>query len=102
MPVKLGTSTFSPIKAVYRGLIQPTLTSNASANFAIGGNVVLAKSFLSVNIRMGQYYNSTHEASGTTSSLQITGTNQLTYRNMFNQGGIKGYCQINWEVIEYI
>ena len=98
----IGSTAFSPIKAVYRGLIQPSLTSNASATFSIGGNVVLAKSFLTTSIRMGQYYQATDQASGTNSSLQITGTNSLTYRNMFNQGQLRGYCQINWEVIEYI
>mgnify|MGYP003681507080 FL=1 len=98
----IGTSAFSPIKAIYRGLIQPQINSNYSASFAIGGTIVLAKSFLTTSIRMGQYYQATDQASGTNSSLQITSTTQLTYRNMFNQGQIRGYCQINWEVIEYI
>ena len=98
----IGTSAFSPIKAIYRGLIQPNSLSNNITSFAIGGNIVLAKSFLTTSIRMGQYYTATDQASGTNSSLQITSTTQLTYRNMFNQGQIRGYCQINWEVIEYI
>jgi len=97
----IGSSAFSPIKAIYRG--ESTMAQWGNVN--IGGTINTSKSFVNSSFRSGAAaYNSNNETTLTVSgSCKIVSSTQLYITKGF-YGHTNPWMNITvfWEVVEYV
>jgi len=98
----IGSTAFSPIKAVYRGSINILGIGSYLQYWAIGANVNMSKSFLEVSgsqgglvLYGGSFYNWRGVAS-------LTGSNQISTVGNYLSGSRYTENTFKWQVIEYI
>lgn len=98
----IGSSEFSPIKNIYRGSITVSGSSSYLQYWAIGTNVNMSKSFLTVSGSQSGLvvYNSNfYDWRGV---ISLTGSNQMSTTTQYLSGSRYTDNIFKWQIVEYI